>query len=38
MKKDDSGWKIVPGQVPAWVTGNEKSFHDLIEEELEQAS
>lgn len=38
MKKEESGWKIVPNQLPAWVASNEKSFNDLIEEELEQAS
>jgi hypothetical protein len=38
MKKDEGGWKIIPSQLPPWVTSNEKNFHDLIEEELEQAS
>jgi hypothetical protein len=37
MKKEDGGWKIVPASLPAWVTSNEKSFHELIEEEIGQA-
>ena len=38
MKKEDSGWKILPGQWPAWVLSNENNFHELIEEELRPAS
>jgi hypothetical protein len=37
MKKEDSGWKIIPSPLPQWITGNEKNFNDLIEEELSQA-
>ena len=37
MKKEDGGWKIIPAPLPAWVSGNEKNFNDLIEEELGQA-
>ena len=36
MKKEDGGWKIVPASLPVWVTSNEKSFHELIEEEIGQ--
>jgi hypothetical protein len=38
MQKDGQTWKILPGQFPAWVMVNETNFHDLIEEELGQAS
>jgi hypothetical protein len=38
MRKEDTGWKIVPGKWPAWVISNENTFHELIEEELRQAS
>jgi hypothetical protein len=34
MQKEDSGWKIIPGQLPQWVVANERNFHELIEEEL----
>ena len=34
MRKDDGMWKIVAAPLPAWVTGNEKVFDELIEEEL----
>lgn len=36
MKKDDTGWKIVPvpAPLPQWVLVNEANFHTLIEEEL----
>jgi hypothetical protein len=37
MKKEDT-WKIMPGQWPSWVLNNESNFHELIEEELRQAS
>jgi hypothetical protein len=37
MKKEDGGWKILPGQLPQWVISNERNFHDLIEEEIGQA-
>lgn len=38
MKKDESNWKIIPGLWPPWVLSNEGKFHELIEEELNQAS
>lgn len=38
MRKEDSGWKLVPGKWPAWVTANEAIFNELIEEELREAS
>ena len=38
MSKEDNGWKIIPAPLPQWVTGNEKNFHDLIEEELAHSS
>ena len=38
MKKEDTGWKIVPANWPAWVMNNENNFNELIEEELRQAS
>jgi|SRR5688572_6594868 len=38
MKKEDDGWKIVPGKWPAWVISNEQTFNELIEQELRQAS
>jgi hypothetical protein len=38
MHKDDSNWKIVNQQpLPEWIIKNERVFHDLIEEELQQA-
>jgi hypothetical protein len=38
MKKEGDGWKIVSGKWPAWIISNESVFHELIEEELRQAS
>jgi transposase len=38
MHKDGQVWKILPGQFPPWVMVNENNFHELIEEELRQAS
>ena len=38
MQKEDSAWKIVPGQLPAWIFSKDDSFHELIEEELKIAS
>ena len=38
MHKDDNAWKIVNQQpLPEWIAKNERVFHDLIEEELQQA-
>jgi len=37
MHKDDNGWKIVNQPLPEWIIKNERVFHDLIEEELQQA-
>lgn len=36
MRREENGWKILPGAYPAWIMLNEKSFNDLIEEELRQ--
>jgi hypothetical protein len=36
MKKEDTSWKILPGQLPGWVVSNEANFNELIEEELRQ--
>jgi hypothetical protein len=38
MRKEDNGWKLVPGKWPAWIVSNENIFNELIEEELKQAS
>ncbi len=38
MRKEDGGWKLVPGKWPAWIISNENTFNELIEEELKQAS
>lgn len=34
MEKQDSGWKIVPGQLPAWVMDSETNLNRVIEDEL----
>ncbi len=34
MRKNDNAWKIVSQPLPDWILKNEKSFHELIEEEL----
>ena len=38
MQRDAESWKIVDENIPSWISSNEQSFHDLIEEELRQAS
>ena len=35
MQKADNVWKIVNQPLPDWVIKTEKTFHELIEEELE---
>lgn len=35
MQKEDNSWKILPQQLPAWVTQLEDKFSELIEEELQ---
>jgi hypothetical protein len=37
MQKEDNGWKIVNQPLPDWVIKNERLFHNVIEEELQQA-
>ena len=34
MQKVDNTWKIIKQALPAWITDNETSFHESIEEEL----
>jgi len=36
MQKTDNIWKIVNQPLPDWVIKSEKTFHELIEEELQQ--
>jgi hypothetical protein len=36
MQKADNVWKIVNQPLPDWVLKSEKTFHELIEEELQQ--
>jgi len=38
MRKEEDRWKILPGQIPAWILNNENNLNSLIEEELKQAS
>ena len=38
MQKEGGSWKILPGQYPSWILANENSFHEIIEDELRQAS
>ena len=38
MRREESGWKILPDLLPLWISSNEGNFHDLIEEGLRQAS
>ncbi len=37
MQKDDNTWRIVNQPLPDWIVKNERNFHELIEEELQQA-
>jgi hypothetical protein len=37
MTKEESGWKIVPQQLPSWIIENENVFNDLIIEEMRNA-
>ena len=34
QKTENSNWKIVPQDLPKWITDAEGSLHDVIEEEL----
>ena len=36
MQKDENTWKIVNQPLPEWILKSEKTFHELIEEELQQ--
>jgi hypothetical protein len=36
MQKVDNVWKIVNQPLPDWILKSEKTFHELIEEELQQ--
>ena len=38
MRKEGDRWKILPGQLPAWILNNENNLNALIEEELRPAS
>lgn len=35
MRKEDSAWKILPQEVPTWISSNEANLCDLIEKELQ---
>ena len=34
MQKQENAWKILPQQLPSWITQSETNLHDLIEEEM----
>jgi len=34
MQKQENGWRIQPGELPKWISLNEKKLHDVIEDEL----
>ncbi|MBL7703483.1 MAG: hypothetical protein JNM14_14625 [Ferruginibacter sp.] len=34
MELKDNSWKIITAGLPEWITENESSFHDMIEEEF----
>jgi hypothetical protein len=34
MEMKDNSWKIITGNLPAWVTESETAFHEMIEEEF----
>ena len=35
MEKKDLGWRIVSGELPAWILQNEKKLDEVIEDELQ---
>jgi hypothetical protein len=35
MQKQDDVWKIQSQQLPSWITKNETSLHEVIEQELQ---
>ena len=35
MQKGDNSWKIMPQQLPVWITQLENKLSELIEEELQ---
>jgi hypothetical protein len=35
MQKEDSTWKILPQELPLWITTNEKDLGELIENEVQ---
>jgi hypothetical protein len=38
MKQQEQSWKIMHEKLPEWVLTNEQRLHELIEEELKNAS
>ena len=38
MRQSETAWKIEQTSLPEWVITNEQVFHELIEEELRNAS
>jgi len=34
MENTDEHWKIIPGELPVWVTSAESTLEDIIEEEF----
>ena len=37
MQNNNSSWKIIPQELPSWITDKEKDFNNLIEEELKKS-
>jgi hypothetical protein len=35
MQKEESTWKILPQELPLWITTNEKDLGELIENEVQ---
>ena len=35
MQKENSSWKILPQEIPAWIMNNETNLCELIEKELQ---
>jgi hypothetical protein len=35
MQKEDSAWKIMPGEIPTWIRNKETNLCELIEKELQ---
>lgn len=34
MQKKDNGWRILPTELPNWITQNEQALDEVIEDEL----